>query len=63
MDRLLLRPSEAAELVALGRSKFYALLRDGRIPGVIRIGRSVRISKMALEAWVNAQVQADERRD
>jgi excisionase family DNA binding protein len=59
MDRLLLRPSEAAELVALGRSKFYALLRDGRIPGVIRIGRSVRISRAALEAWVSAQVQGD----
>jgi excisionase family DNA binding protein len=63
MDRLLLRPSEAAEMVALGRSKFYQMLRDGCIPAVIRIGRAVRISRAALEAWVAGQLQADDAHD
>src|SRR5262249_37086658 len=51
MDKLLLRPIEAAEILGMGRSRLYALLKDGTIP-CIRIGGSVRISVSALQEWV-----------
>jgi excisionase family DNA binding protein len=56
MDRLLLRPVEAAELIGLGRSKVYALLASGELPSV-RIGGSVRIPLDALRAWVTAKAR------
>jgi len=41
--RLLLRVEEAAEVLAIGRSKVYELVRTGELP-CVRIGRLVRIS-------------------
>ena len=41
MDRLVLRPSEAAEAIGIGRIKVYELLASGELPS-IRIGGSVR---------------------
>ncbi|MGE0539822.1 MAG: excisionase family DNA-binding protein [Dehalococcoidia bacterium] len=52
MDKLLLKPIEAAELVGLGRSKCYEMIRDGTIPSV-RLGKSVRIPADALRRWVD----------
>jgi len=54
MDRLLLRVTEAAELCGLGRSKAFMLAKDGTWPA-IKIGKSVRISRAWLEAWVEQQ--------
>ncbi len=51
MDRLLLRPDEAAELLGVGRSKIYALLASGEVPSV-RVGHSVRVPLQALRQWV-----------
>jgi excisionase family DNA binding protein len=51
MDRLLLRPGEAAELIGLGRSKVYALIASGELP-TVRIGGSVRVPLDALREWV-----------
>jgi len=51
MDRLLLRPAEAAELLGVGRSKIYALLASGEVPSV-RVGHSVRVPLQALRQWV-----------
>ena len=51
MDRLLLRPDEAAEVLGVGRSKLYELLAAGDLPSV-RIGRAVRVPVSALERWV-----------
>ena len=48
--KLLLRPSEAAELVSLSRSKVYELIRDGTIPSV-RLGKALRVPARELEAW------------
>ena len=51
VDKLLLRPQEAAELLGVGRSKVYALLAAGEIPSV-RVGKSVRVPAAALRRWV-----------
>ncbi len=57
MDRLLLRPDEAAEVLGVGRSKIYALLASGEVPAV-RVGRSVRVPVEALRRWVDRQARA-----
>lgn len=51
MEKLLLRPTEAAELLGIGRSKIYALLAARELPS-IRVGHSVRVPAAALRKWV-----------
>lgn len=58
MERILLRPTEAAELLGVGRSKVYQLLSNGEIPG-IRLGNSVRVPADALRDWVADQLPID----
>src|SRR5215218_7852673 len=48
---LLLTPEEAAELLRLGRTTVYALMKAGEIHAV-HIGRSCRISRAELERYV-----------
>ena len=55
VDRLLLRPAEAAEAIGIGRSKVYELLASGELPSV-RIGGCVRVPVDALRAWINRQL-------
>ena len=55
MDKLLLRPIEAAEAIGLGRSKVYELLASGELPSV-RIGGSVRVPVDALRSWIDDQL-------
>jgi excisionase family DNA binding protein len=50
---MLLRIGEAAQLLGVGRSTIYQLITAGTIP-VVRIGRSVRVSRAVLDAWVRA---------
>jgi excisionase family DNA binding protein len=53
MEKLFLRPKEAAEVVGLGRTRFYELVRAGIIPSC-RIGKSLRIPTASLRAWAEA---------
>ena len=55
MDKLLLRPVEAAEAIGIGRSKIYELLASGELPS-IRIGSSVRVPVDALRAWIDRRL-------
>lgn len=52
MEKLLLTPEEAAEVIGVGRSKVYELMRDGIIDSV-RIGGCRRIPTAAIEEFVN----------
>lgn len=56
-NRLLLRPNEAAELLAVGRSKLYELIAAGEVPSV-KIGRSLRVPAAELEQWVTERAAA-----
>jgi excisionase family DNA binding protein len=56
-DPLLLRPTEAARLLGISRSKLYELLSAGELP-VIHIGRAARIPLAQLRDWVNEQLPA-----
>ena len=53
MEKLLLTPEDAADLLSIGRSKLYELLGDGRLPSV-RIGASRRVPMSALVEFVDA---------
>ena len=62
MEKLLLKPMEAAEVLGIGRSLMYALIAQGVIPSV-RLGRTLRVPKASLEKWISDQEKArgDER--
>ncbi|ETA03993.1 transcriptional regulator [Frankia sp. CcI156] len=59
MTKLLLTPAEAAEILAVGRSTVYELLAAGDLESV-RIGRSRRIPRAALDAFVRRLRGLDE---
>lgn len=43
---------EAAGLLRLGRTSTYRLAKTGRLPGVVRLGRTYRVYRAALEAFL-----------
>ncbi|MFK4118446.1 helix-turn-helix domain-containing protein [Streptomyces longwoodensis] len=51
VDRLLYKPEEAAEVLAIGRSMVYELMADGALT-YIKLGRARRIRRTDLEAYV-----------
>ncbi len=57
MDRLLLRPTEAAEAIAVGRSKVYQLLARGELPSV-RVDGRLRVPVAQLREWVEQKVNS-----
>ena len=50
-DRLLLTPEEAAQVLRLGRTTVYALMKVGDLRP-IHVGRSCRLSRAELERYV-----------
>lgn len=54
MERLLIRPLEAAEIIGVGRTTIYEMLSTGVLPSV-RIGRSLRIPVDKLREWAEQQ--------
>ena len=62
MENLLLKPAEAARLLAIGRAKTYLMAARGELP-VVRIGKAVRIPLAGLRAWVSRQMERNEGSD
>jgi excisionase family DNA binding protein len=55
LERLLLRPAEAAEILGVSRSKLYELIAQGKIPSVrLDEGRLIRVPVAALKALVES---------
>lgn len=53
LERLLLRPAEAAEILGVSRSKLYELIAQGKIPSVrLDEGRLIRVPIAALKTLV-----------
>ena len=51
-DPLLLTPEEAAQVLRIGRTTIYALMRSGELRPV-HVGRSCRLPRAELERYVN----------
>jgi excisionase family DNA binding protein len=51
-----LRVPEVAQVLRIARSRAYELVAEGEIPSV-RIGRSVRVSRIELDRWLEKQRQ------
>ena len=54
MEPLLLTIRQAQVVLSVGRNTMYNLIKSKEIPSV-KIGRSIRINKQALEDWVTKQ--------
>lgn len=48
----LLRAPEVAERLGVSPNRAYALMASGDLPGVVRLGRSVRLPADALERFI-----------
>lgn len=51
LEKLLLKPTEAAEALGIGRTMIYEMLQQGLLP-TVRFGRSIRVPVRALEEWI-----------
>jgi excisionase family DNA binding protein len=56
MERLLLRPVEAAEMLGVSRSKIYELLAEGELP-VVMLGPSMRVPLHELRRWISNRMR------
>jgi excisionase family DNA binding protein len=51
-DLEVLTAEEAAAILRVNVKTVYGLIREQALPGVIRLGRSVRISRASLVSWI-----------
>ena len=56
VERILYRPSEAAEAIGVSRSRMYELLASGVIPSV-QVGHVKRVPVDKLREWVKRQAE------
>jgi excisionase family DNA binding protein len=54
-ERVLLRVSEAAERLGISRTKAYELAARNELPGVMRVGGSIRVNVRRLDEWIEAE--------
>lgn len=54
MEKMLLKPTEVAEMLRIGRSLVYGMLATGELPS-IRVGHCIRVPKASLEKWISDQ--------
>ena len=53
---LLLDSREVASLLGLGRTKVFQMMARAELP-VVRVGRCVRVPRLALLAWIDSQTE------
>jgi excisionase family DNA binding protein len=55
MERVLITPAEAAEVLGISVRTVYRVIRRGDLP-VVRVGRCPRIPVKAMNRWVDSQL-------
>jgi excisionase family DNA binding protein len=55
-----IKVEEAAALLGIGRQTAYDLAAQGKLPGALRLGRRIVVSKKALEKFLEALDVANE---
>jgi excisionase family DNA binding protein len=56
VDGLLLKADRVATLLSVSRGQAYRLMQSGAIP-TIRIGKSLRVPRKALETWIDERTE------
>ncbi len=51
---------EAARILGIGRATAYQLSRKGMLPGALRLGRRIVVSRQALLRYLEAGIQNTE---
>jgi excisionase family DNA binding protein len=54
VEKILLKPIEAAQVLGIGRSLIYELIARREIPSV-KLGRCLRVPTESLSQWLKAQ--------
>ena len=57
VDPILVPVNDGARIIGLGRSKFYELVAEGRLP-LVKIGRRSLVSLVALQEFANSLAKA-----
>jgi len=57
-----IKVEEAAHVLGIGRQTAYDLAAQGKLPGALRLGRRIVVSKGALEKFLEARDVANEMR-
>lgn len=57
-EAVLITVPEAGRILCIGRTKAYELATNGELPGVIRIGKSLRVNRRRLLEWIEQQTAA-----
>ena len=60
-DAAVMKVDELAELISCGRRQTYEAIARGDVPGVIRIGRSIRLSRAAVARWLEGGPEDDDQ--
>ncbi|NQT73574.1 MAG: helix-turn-helix domain-containing protein [Chloroflexi bacterium] len=57
MESAVLKVNEAAKLLSVSNNYLYELINQNKVPGVIRVGRCIRISRKSLMTWIGDNEQ------
>lgn len=60
-DAAVIRVEDLAARLDIGRRAAYEAVARGDVPGVIRIGRSIRISRVAVDRWLAGEPEDDDQ--
>ena len=56
MEKLLMKPSEVAECLGLGRTKTYELIASGQL-STVRIGGVLRVPANSVRRWIETNAR------
>lgn len=54
---VMLKPSEAQQLLRISSAAFYRWVNAGKLPGAVRVGKLWRVDRDKLKAWIDSQNQ------
>ena len=62
-ERQTVNVEEAARILGIGRQTAYELAREGKLPGALRLGHRIVVSKRALDEFLDAKAGASTQYD
>lgn len=64
MEKRLLNAAELSAYLSIPKGSLYVMVCLGKIPSscIVRIGRSLRFEKVAIDKWVSEKVSSGGRR-